>query len=118
MTPDLRLRVGCELPAWPLFWLFETGSARDLSAGYTFTVLLEQDGAELLEVAGTVTANPNPTRDTRSDDDVPTLVFLPDAGALDDVLPGDATVHVVAVDGDGLDLPGSWSAVFARALTP
>lgn len=92
------LYVGRELPDWELFALDSNGDPIDYSSGWTFSVAVRQSGTDTA-VAATVTANANPTTNTGSSADVASLTIAPNAGELDNLEPGRATIIVVATSG-------------------
>lgn len=106
----LEIELGCELPAWSLFWLDSTGAARDFSSGYTFGYMDDTTGTKAFVansvlvkigrfryvVAGVFTANATPTTDSGKSTDIPTLTFAPTAGQLDTLTTGKGLLFVAA----------------------
>lgn len=101
-----HLFVGRELPGLSLFWLDTIGDPVDLSAGYSFGATIEQDRTTTALTA-TIQANANPTADTQSSADVPTVQLNFAAGAIDALTVGPAVLRVVATSG-GRDRVGRW----------
>lgn len=85
-----------ERPGLDLFWLDTIKRPVDLSGSWTFTVSVEQDLVETALSGVTVTGNADPTTDTGSAADVPSLSLVFAAGALDDVAVGPALLRVDA----------------------
>lgn len=93
----IRLYKGAERPGCTLHWLDTIGTPVDFTdTTWTYSFSLEQDLVTTVISGATVSANANPTTDTGSAADVPSLSVSFAAGALDNIAVGPATLRVDA----------------------
>jgi hypothetical protein len=113
--PGMTVYIKSERPGLSLFWLDSSNTPVDFTTAgnWSYTTTLEQDGVTSTLDGATVTANPSPTTDSGGFNDVPTLTVSFEAGSLDDLTVGPATLRVAASFG-GLDRLGVWHLNVAR----
>lgn len=91
--------VGRERPGLDIWWDDTIGQVVDLTDYSGFTVSIKQNGVDTPIPGASVTAHANPTLDTGSADDVPSLTVSFAAGAIDAnvISPGPAVLRIVAM---------------------
>lgn len=90
-----HLFVDGERPGLDLFWRDSVGSPVSVN-GYNLALTFEQDGVEVNVPQASMVANANPTLDTGSASDVPSVAITFQQNALADITPGPLILRLKA----------------------